>query len=65
MDNTRPRKHVPPDFNNPNDPSVAEALVRKCDQCKAPAGELCQKRAGFQEDLAGRVIHVGRRQPPN
>jgi hypothetical protein len=49
---------------NPDSDIVQESLTRKCDQCKAPAGQLCVKREGFGADLAGRVIHVGRRMKP-
>ena len=57
-------RHIAPDLANPDDPAVREALTRKCDQCHAPAGELCVKRQGFGADLAGRVIHIGRMHKP-
>ena len=57
-------RHIAPDLQNPNDTAVTEALTRKCDQCHAPAGQLCVKRVGFGADLAGRLIHIGRRMKP-
>lgn len=58
-------KHVPPDLNDPADAAVVGALVRRCDLCGAPPGELCVKRHGIRNDLAGRLIHIGRMQPPH
>jgi len=52
------------DLLNENDPHVQAALTRACDQCRAPAGEPCVKRAGIHHDLAGRIIHYGRLENP-
>jgi hypothetical protein len=49
---------------NPDSDIIREALTRKCDQCQAPAGVLCRGRKGFSADLAGRLIHHGRRMKP-
>lgn len=57
-------RHVPADLSNPDDPAVVEAQTRRCDQCKAPVGELCVKRQGFRDDLKGRLVHIGRRLKP-
>jgi hypothetical protein len=48
------------EIENPNSPTVQEALTRSCDQCHAPIGTLCSGRGGIQQDLLGRVIHIGR-----
>ncbi len=56
--------HTGPNLADPNSPAVIEALTRKCDQCLAPAGQLCVTRGGFRADLTGRLIHLGRMQPP-
>jgi hypothetical protein len=49
---------------DPRSEIVREALTRKCDQCHAPAGELCVKRGGFRSDLKARLIHIGRMHKP-
>ena len=49
---------------NPDSEIVREATSRKCDQCHAPAGELCVKRGGFGSDLKARLIHIGRMHKP-
>jgi len=51
-------------LQDPDSPLVQKAIVRACDQCLAPAGELCMKRGGFSRDLLGRVIHIGRLENP-
>lgn len=51
-------------LTDPDSAIVREALTRRCDQCRAPAGELCLRRGGIQHDLLGRVIHIGRMQQP-
>ena len=43
-----------------NDQRVQAALQWSCDICGAPKGEPCHKRDGIFQDLAGRVIHIGR-----
>jgi hypothetical protein len=48
------------EIENPDSPTVQEALTRSCDQCLAPVGVLCVKRGGIQQDLLGRQIHIGR-----
>lgn len=47
-------------LQDPDSQLVRRALVRRCDQCRAPAGELCTRRGGFKQDLLGRLIHIGR-----
>ncbi len=47
-------------LTDPDSPVVREALTRRCDQCRAPVGVLCAGRGGIQQDLLGRVIHIGR-----
>lgn len=51
-------------LTNPDNPAVIDALTRKCDQCKAPAGSWCVKRGGLRDDLANRLIHFGRMAAP-
>jgi hypothetical protein len=51
-------------ISDPDDPAVIEALTRRCDQCRAPVGQLCFKRGGITKDLLGRVIHIGRMGEP-
>lgn len=53
-----------PKLDDPNHPDIRDALTRKCDQCHAPAGQLCVKRDGFHADLTGRLIHLGRKHEP-
>lgn len=50
-------------LNDPDSPQVVDALTRRCDLCGQPAGKLCGRRHGIRDDLAGRLIHVGRMQP--
>jgi len=45
---------------DPNDPVVIEALTRKCDQCKQPAGALCVNHIRPNPPLPGRLVHFGR-----
>ncbi len=52
------------ELTNPDSATIRDALTRKCDQCHAPAGQLCVKRGGFHADLTGRLIHVGRKHKP-
>lgn len=47
-------------ITTPDSPLVQEALTRRCEQCRAPKGELCTKRGGIHQDLLGRLIHIGR-----
>ena len=49
-----------PNLNDPADPAVTEALTRKCDQCKAPAGSVCRNHIRPDHPLPGRLIHFGR-----
>jgi hypothetical protein len=51
-------------LTDPDSDIVVEALGRRCDQCHADVGQLCTNRAGFKADLAGRLIHYGRRMKP-
>ena len=52
------------EIENPDSPTVQEALTRTCDQCHAPIGTLCTGRGGIHQDLLGRVIHIGRMETP-
>ncbi len=58
------QSHTAPDLTDPQSPAILEALTRRCDQCRAPAGQLCVQRGGYRADLTGRLIHLGRMQPP-
>lgn len=51
-------------LQDPNHPTVREALTRRCDQCQADIGAECKPRGGIHHDLAGRIIHLGRMQKP-
>jgi len=51
---------LPQQLTDPDSLVVTEAITRRCDQCRAPIGELCTKRGGFRADLLGRLIHLGR-----
>jgi len=51
-------------LSDPDSGIVRESITRRCDQCGAKPGQLCVRREGFRDDLAGRVIHVGRRMKP-
>lgn len=50
-------------LNDPGSPQVVDALTRRCDLCGQPAGKLCAPRHGIRDDLAGRIVHLGRLQP--
>jgi hypothetical protein len=51
---------LPQDLTNPESAIVRESLSRRCDQCRAPIGQLCVKRGGYRADLTGRLVHLGR-----
>jgi hypothetical protein len=51
---------LPQDLTNPDSAVVVEALSRRCDQCRAPIGQLCVQRGGYRADLTGRLVHLGR-----
>ena len=52
--------HKFPNLSDPDDPAVVEALTRKCDQCKQPAGALCVNHIRPNHPLPGRLVHFGR-----
>lgn len=49
---------------DPDSPLVRDAKSRRCDQCHAKPGHPCTTRGGFQDDLKGRTIHLGRLEKP-
>lgn len=50
-------------LNDPHSPEMLDALTRRCDACGQPPEKLCARRHGIRDDLAGRLIHVGRMHP--
>ncbi|WP_094359968.1 hypothetical protein [Mycobacterium marinum] len=48
------------DLTSPDNPSVVDALTRKCGICKMPKGEPCNNMPINRRPLFGRLVHYER-----